>query len=236
MRALHLVPLLLLSATALADNDGVLEDRVRQLEATVTELQKEVQALKARTIVPQPPEQTKAYEIPVGTSPVLGDQGAKIHVVGFPDFQGPFRARLFPTLAEIVEDPELRGRVNVVFKQFPLSFHKDAKSTALMSMAVRELGGDKAFWAFAAKAFTNQHDLTEESLRRFADEVGVDGWQAHGFVQRKGLSAYAQELSADATVATVANVRGTPSLYVNGWQLSMRSVAGVKALIKEKGL
>ena len=36
--------------------------------------------------------------------------------------------------------------------------------------------------------------------------------------------------------STAAKVRGTPSLFVNGWELRARSVDGVKQLIKEKNL
>jgi len=35
---------------------------------------------------------------------------------------------------------------------------------------------------------------------------------------------------------SAAKVRGTPSLFVNGWQLKQRSVAGIKALAKQKKL
>lgn len=238
MRVFPVVLLVAFSAAALAADDASLAERVRRLEDTVTTLQAEVTALKARPSPPslEPPQQEKAWDIPVGASPVQGNADAPLHLVVFTDFQCPFCARVAPLLQEVLNDPELKGRINVVYKHFPLSFHANAKPAALMSMAVRELGGDKAFWAYAALLFENQRDLSGAALEGLADRVGVRGQKAANLVRAKADSRFAAVLADDLRLAVAAHVRGTPSLFVNGWELRTRSVDGVKLLIKEKNL
>jgi protein-disulfide isomerase len=232
----------LFAAAGRAAPPGALEQRVQALEATVDELKKEIAALKQRPVpvapvaAGEPAEQQAAYPIPIGDSPVLGDRQAPIAFVVFTDFQCPFCARVFPLLQEVAADPELKGRVVVVVKDFPLPFHQNARPAARMALAVRELGGEQAFWAYAAKLYENQRALDDVSLRRWADEVGVGGARAARLVAQDG-ARFDAHIEADIALGTnAAHVRGTPTLFVGGWQLTTRSVEGVKALIRAKGL
>ena len=225
------------SAAAVAADDASLAERVRLLEQTVAALQAEVATLKARPAPPslEPPGQDKAWDIPVGASPVQGNPQATVHLVVFTDFQCPFCARVAPLMQEVLNDPELKGRINVVYKHFPLSFHVNAKPAALMSMAVRELGGDKAFWDYTTLLFENQRELDGAGLERLAERVGVRGSKAAKLTGSKA-DRFAAVLEDDLRLATAVHVRGTPSLFVNGWELRTRSVDGVKLLIREKKL
>lgn len=218
---------------AVAASPAELEERIAALEAQVKELTAQVKTLQARPSPAPfaPPLQEKAHELPVGKSPVLGTKGARYVVTVFTDFQCPFCARVDPLLHDVVVDPELKGKVQVVYKHFPLSFHKDARPAAEVAQAVFAKGGDDAFYRYASILFENQRALSAENLVAFAEQVGVRGVEA---VARTPQVAAA--IDADMQLGTKIGVRGTPSLFVNGWELRQRSVDGVKALIKEKGL
>jgi len=179
--------------------------------------------------------QEKAHAIPVGDSPVLGNKQVRVNLVVFSDLQCPFCARSHALLKEVVEDPALKKRVNVVYKYFPLSFHEDAKPAALFAMAVRELGGDDAFWSFVDRVYQQQRDMESAALKDVANAIGVDGERAAALAYAKE-STYTAVLDADQKLASSIGVRGTPTFFVGGWQLGDRSVDSVKALLKKKNL
>ncbi len=210
----------------------------KKMDERMEALEKRVEALETKPAVARPampPAQEKAYEIPVGTSPVLGKKDAKVSVVIFSDMQCPFCAGADGLLREAVKDPELKEKVNVVFKNFPLSFHQNAKPAAKAALAAREQGEDK-FWAMMEKAFANQQNLTPENFNKWAKEIGLN--QAKfGASLKNNDGKYEEMIKADMDLGTnTAQVRGTPSIYVGGWELRERSVQGIKNLLKEKNM
>jgi protein-disulfide isomerase len=213
--------------------DKALTERIEKLEKKVEVLEKRPAGAPARQ---EAPPQTAAYKIPGGISPVLGDKSAKVELTLFSDYQCPFCSRVDPFLHEVVKDPELAKQVKVVFKQFPLGFHKDARPAAKAALAARDLGGDKAFWDMSAKLYSDQKALTPENFSKWASEVGLN---VSKFEQtmKDNDSKYEAEITADTALGTTeAKVRGTPSLFLGGWELKDRTVNGVKALIKDKNL
>lgn len=212
----------------------------KELTERIEKLEKKVEALEKRGPGPQrpepPPPQTVAYKIPNGDSPVLGKKDAKVTVTIFSDYQCPFCSKVDPMLRDIVKDADLKDKVNVVFKQFPLSFHKDAKPAAKAALAARDVGGDDKFWAMSEKLYSAQKELTAENFSKWAGEIGLDVKKFEKALKDND-SKYEEVIKKDSELgSTEAKVRGTPSLFVNGWELRQRSVDGVKALIKEKNL
>jgi protein-disulfide isomerase len=208
-----------------------LTERIEKLEKKVEALEKRGPAAKA-----EPAPQTAAYKITNGDSPVLGKKDAKITLTIFSDYQCPFCSRVDPVLHDVVKDPELKDKVNVVFKQFPLSFHKDAKPAAKAALAVRDVGGDAMFWEYGKKLYGGQRELTAENFSKWAGEVGVDVKKFEKALKDNDAK-YEEVVKADTEMGQKeAKVRGTPSMFVNGWELRQRSVDGVKQLIKEKNL
>lgn len=208
------------------------------LRAEVESLKKRVETLEKRPSPAAragPAPQTAAYNVPPGDSAVLGPKKAPVSVVIFSDMQCPFCARVEPLLHEIVEDKELKGSVNVVFKHFPLSFHKDARPAAKAAMAAREQG-EQYFWKMTSKLHAEQRDLTSENFSRWASEIGLDVAKFERDL-RKNDAKYEEVIKADMALGqNAAKVRGTPSIFVNGWELRQRSVDGVKSVIAEKKL
>ena len=136
-------------------------------------------------------------------------------------------------LRDIVKDPELTGKVNVVFKQFPLDFHKNARPAAKAALAANEQG---KFWEMAEKLYANQKDLAPEAYTKWAQELGLNMKKFEADLKNND-SKYEETIKNDTNLgSTEAKVRGTPSIFVNGWELRQRSVDGVKAIIKEKNL
>ena len=212
----------------------------KELVERIEKLEKKVDALEKRpggpAQPPPPPPQTAAYNLPIGASPVMGKKDAKITLMIFSDYQCPFCSRVDPMLYDTVNDPELKDKVNVVYKQFPLSFHQNAKPASKAALAARELGGDEKFWEFTKKMFENQRDLSPENYSKWAGEVGLNVAKFEKALKDNDAK-YEDIIKNESELgAKEAKVRGTPSLFVNGWELRQRSVDGVKQIIKEKNL
>lgn len=234
-----LIPVAIIGALAACQPPG--GGGSKELTERIEKLEKKVEALEKRgpagpNKAEPPPPQTTAYNIPTGDSPILGKKDAPVTVTIFSDYQCPFCARVDPMLKEIVNDPELKDKVRVTFKMFPLSFHKDAKPAAKAALAARDVGGDEKFWAYGELLYKGGKELTTENFSKWAGEAGIDVKKFEKALKDNDAK-YEEIIKKDSELgAKEAKVRGTPSLFVNGWELRQRSVDGVKAVIKEKKL
>ena len=203
---------------------------------TLVAMEKRVAALEAGPAGPPPKaKQDKAWTLPAGDSAFYGPKNAPIVITMFGNLQCPFTARTMPVIKAVVDDPRFKGRVKLVFKHFPLSFHTAARPAAQAAIAARRLGGDPAFFAMLDKALAAQKALTRNNFTAWAVELGLN---ATAF--KKLLKTNVQQaegiIDADLQLGQEVGVRGSPSLFVNGWVLDKRSADGVDALITEQNL
>ena len=115
-----LISLVVLSllGTSCQKNSAQLADKIAKLEQRIELLEKRLSAAPGQP--PKAEEQTQAFDIPVGDSYVWGNPDAKITLVKFSDYQCPFCERAHQTFVEkVMEDPELKDKVKIVFKHFP---------------------------------------------------------------------------------------------------------------------
>lgn len=186
---------------------------------------------KGKEIIPPPPMDPKVNDIQVGDSPVKGDKNAKIMIVEWSDFQCPYCSRIGGPLKELIA--KYPKQVAMSFKQFPLSFHKQAFKAAEASLAAHAQG---KFWEMHDILFQNMKALGEDKLELYAQQLGLD---MEKFKADMSSSKYAAQVKAEMKEGSKIGVRGTPSIYVNGrkWQASGRTAADFeKVFIKELGL
>ena len=115
--------------------------------------------------------------------------------------------------------------VKVVFKHYPLSFHKQALPAALASMAAGEQG---RFWEFHDELFLNQSSLSSAKYLEIAQNMGLDLKQFSLDMMRPSIR---KKIEQDTTDAKKAGVTGTPAIFVNGRKLKTRSVDALSKLI-----
>lgn len=159
--------------------------------------------------------------------PKWGAPLAPVTIVIYSDFQCPYCNRVGPTVDELkaTYGPD---KLRVVWKHYPLPFHKEAYPAHVAAQTVYALGGDEAFWKFHDLAFDNQKDLAEGRFAGWAEASGVDPAQ---FRAAYGAKTYAKQVDASKEAAAPVGVRGTPSIYVNGVKPERRDPASMKALI-----
>jgi protein-disulfide isomerase len=190
--------------------DAVLAKGVK-LENLYAELQKQ-----AGNAPPPPaqgnPEPAKIVtDINVKGAPVKGPQNAPVTIVEFSDFQCPFCGRVVPTLQEL--EKTYQGKVKVIFKHQPLSFHPFAKPAAVASMAAAEQG---KFWQMHDKLFANQQNLDRASLEKYAGEIGLDLARFRADLDSSKFEAY---IAADSAEGMRVGANGTPTFFINGRQV-----------------
>ena len=140
--------------------------------------------------------------------PFLGHDNAPITVVVFTDFQCPYCARIKGLLKTL--RTRMPGKIRVVIKQYPLSFHKEALPAAKASIAAHQQG---RFWSMHDALFAHQTSLTEESIIEFAKTLNLNMTQFLSDFADPTVTAIINEDMADGRRA---KLQGTPSLYMNG--------------------
>ena len=118
--------------------------------------------------------------------------------------------------------------VKFVFKQFPLvRIHQNAMPAAKASLAAHKQG---KFWEYHDKIFANQRALDLESLKKYAQEIGLDLAKFEADMNSPAVQA---QIDEEMKLAQTAQVSGTPTLFVNGKRLGNRSFDGIKQLVDD---
>ncbi len=247
-KLIFLSGLALLLSTGCQKNNKEIVEKVAKLEERLALLEKRISAQPPAA--QQPPaqaEQTAAYDLPVGNSYVWGNPNAPVTLTKFSDYQCPFCSRAHDSFVEkVITDAALKDKVKVVFKHFPLSFHKAARPASKAALAAGEQGHD-CFWEMTKKLYAGQKDLTDDNFKKWAKEVKCSAKPGEAQKPLNADKFWTDYTSKDAAYEKMikddmdlgmntANVRGTPSFFLNGWKLNQRSVEAVKQLIEEKGL
>ena len=165
----------------------------------------ELQAMEEQN---KPLDADKAKMIASGDLPSFGPEDAKVTIVEFSDFQCPFCSQAASAVNQVKEKYEDKARF--VFRQFPLSFHKDAHLAAQASLAAHKQG---KFWEYHDLLFANQDALSRDQLESYAEKVGLD---MTVFKAALDANLYAKQVDDDMEVGKTVFVQGTPTIFVNG--------------------
>ncbi|MCA9519564.1 MAG: thioredoxin domain-containing protein [Myxococcales bacterium] len=170
------------------------------------------------------------WRVPVDESKdyIKGPKHAPITIVEFSDFQCPFCSRVNPSIKEVMQ--KYPGKVRVIFRNFPLPFHKNA---ALAAEAALAAGAQGKFWEYHDMLFKNQRKLQKDDLISYAKEVGVK--DIAKFKDALDKRTYQKKVQEDMLMGQRVGVRGTPNLFVNGRQISgARPFSAFKTIIDEE--
>ena len=155
---------------------------------------------------------------------VMGKKNAKIQIVEFSDFQCPFCSRVTAPLKEVKK--HYGDDAVIVFKNFPLSFHKEAMPAAQAALCAKDQG---KFWEYHDQLFANMKELKEKLWGKYATAVGIDAAKLEKCVADK---TYEAQVRAEMAEGRKAKVRGTPSIYINGRKFSSPSGYNLAAFTK----
>ena len=105
---------------------------------------------------------------------------------------------------------EYDGRVRLVFKDLPLSFHDLARPAHEAARCAAEAG---KFWPYHDRLFEEQPAFQRDDLVRYAVELGLE---RAGFVRCLDERRFAAVVEADVAQARALSITGTPTFLING--------------------
>ncbi len=157
----------------------------------------------------------------IGEDHIRGNANAPVKIVEFSDFECPFCKSFHASVKQAMNDYEKDGKVAWVYRHFPIDeLHSKARKEAQAAECAAELGGNKAFWAFADGLFeiapsNNRLDLA--LLPKIAEGMGLDKVKFAACLegdQRGGK--FAAHIEANVQDAATSGGTGTPySLVIN---------------------
>lgn len=143
---------------------------------------------------------------------IKGPTDAPITIVEYSDFECPFCSRSKQTLRALFE--KYPGKIRLVFKHLPLSFHPNAMIAAKYYEAISLQSPQKAF-EFHDRIFSNQSALKngEMYLTNLAKELKIDMIRLNRDLHSQLVKNNIQE---DIAEAQSFDFRGTPGFLING--------------------
>ena len=147
---------------------------------------------------------------------VLGDSKAPVTIIEFSDYQCPFCERFYTaTLPQIKTEYINTGKVKLVYRDFPLSsIHPQAEKAA---EAAECAGEQNKYWEMHNKLFENQGALDTDSLKKYAQQIGLDSGKFNDCLDSGKM---ASEIAKDTADGTSYGVQGTPAFFINGQEIS----------------
>ena len=178
--------------------------------------------------------QSPPVKLNVEGQPSFGPADAPVTIVEFGDLQCPSCRAEAPVLRQLIPDL-YPNKVRIVFKDYPLeSIHPWARAASIAGRCVFRQN-PRAFWKFYDWDYENQDDITVENLKS-----KVLGWAKGNGIASAQLESCIDSKATDADVARnisegkAAEVRGTPTLFVNGVKASSVQIPALQQMIEKE--
>lgn len=159
---------------------------------------------------------------------IRGDRNATASLIVYSDFECPFCKKFHGTLDDVREQyPHIR----IVYRNYPLAFHKNALPAAKAAECVASLKGDAAYWSFLDGLFALQ-SLGTAALKDLAVAQGVSTTDYDSCLESKAI---ADKIAWDKETAALAGVTGTPNSFLvkpDGIAIKINGAVSADALKK----
>jgi len=146
-------------------------------------------------------------------SPLLGDPGARITIVEFGDYQCTYcHAFHQNTKDQLIQDYVNTGKVNFVFRDFPLN----GPASVLAAQAAYCAGDQNKYWQYHDELYNNWGGentgwVNQKSLDQFANNVNLDLTEFDTCISDK---KYEQKVVDNQQFGTKLGVNATPSFII----------------------
>lgn len=146
----------------------------------------------------------------------ISSPSASVTLVEFADFQCPACGTYSPIIKRLETD--FSKDLNIVFRNFPLNQHQNARIAAYAGQAA---GVQGKFWDMHDKLFENQNDWSAEKDARaiFIKYAGGLQLDTDKFAKDIDSQVIKDRIERDITDGTTIGVNSTPTFYLNGEKL-----------------
>jgi protein-disulfide isomerase len=116
--------------------------------------------------------------------------------------------------------------IKIVFKNFPLQMHPFADKAAMAALAANRQG---KFWEFHHKLFESQSSLSDATIQNIAKDLKLNMDTFNRDLNDPALQGL---INRDMNEGARAEVRGTPTLFINGKIMQVRSLPELEQTIE----
>ena len=149
----------------------------------------------------------KSVTIPAD-APILGDKNAPVTLVEFTDYQCPYCQQAQQYVDKVMA--AYPGKVRLVYQEFPLDFHGQAKPAGVAARCAGEQG---KFWEMHRGMLLTPGPLDENDLSKRAASLGLD---TSKFTACVISGKYDKTIQQSIDNGRSAGVTGTPMFFLNG--------------------
>jgi protein-disulfide isomerase len=150
------------------------------------------------------------FDVSIKDAPFKGGPDAKVTLVEYSDFQCPFCSKAAATVTEI--EKKYGNKIKVVFKNFPLPFHSQAKMAANAALCANEQSS-KLFWKMHDSMFADQTKLDKDNLIATAKKIGV---KESDFTSCLTSEKHKAMIDSDMAEGQKLGLKSTPTFFING--------------------
>jgi len=161
---------------------------------------------------------------PQANGTAAGDPNAPVKVEVYEDFQCPICDQYSKTVeTQLMSNEIASGKVHYVFRQFPIIDRGAADGESHQSANASLCAADQGrFWDYHDMLFANQTgenvgDFTNKRLVAFAEALSLD---MNAFNTCFNADRFKSTIDTDINAGTIAGVSGTPSVFVDGKEVS----------------
>ncbi len=196
---------------------GVIQIKGITAKTTTPTVTAQASSVPTQAIAPQPAEDTSPKQVSVDDDPVLGDKNAPITLIEFSDYECPFCKRHYDQVyGQIKKDYIDTGKVKLVYRDFPLSFHDPMATTeAIAANCAREQGGDVAYFKIHDEMFkqttSNGNGLSKDKIYTISTSLGLNTDNLKSCVESE---KFKDEVTKDIADGSASGVSGTPGFFI----------------------
>lgn len=197
-----------------------------ELDSAIAKLESKIAKIQAPSVQPSQP-----IRISTDNDPVRGNPDAPITIIEFSDFQCPFCARFHvQTLPSILEEYIDTGKVNLVYRDFPIqSIHPNALPAAVAAECANEQG---MYWQYHDTLFEKQNAWSKldtgsaiSTFSQYATDVGLEQQQ---FDSCLSSGKYLEEVQQDLSDGRDYDITGTPGFFIGNEKIGFVKIDGAQ--------
>ena len=140
---------------------------------------------------------------------IEGNPNASVTIVEFSDYECPYCQRFYQTTYQEIKQKYIdTGKVNLVFKNFPLSIHKNAEKAAEAAECAGEQG---KYYEMYDELFTKGVEGGTTEFKAYAKDIGLNQVEFNGCLDSGKMKS---KINEDIKEGKVLGVTGTPTFFI----------------------
>lgn len=150
------------------------------------------------------------------TNFILGDANARVTLVEYLDYNCPFCKSIAPALKTLENNN--KGKLRVIVKHLPLT-QLDGHEFSMLAAQAAQAAGKMGKFEEMHNSLIEMNPINRESIIARAESIGLNKDE---FTSLMDSDEIKNQVNKDIEMAQKLNVRGTPTLFLNGIRMDLQ--------------